>query len=681
MTLFSRREEDVVRAVIDAFRPADSPIPTTAAVDRALRFVNALDEQGSDRVAEIRRILGFLDLALALVDLKDRGAVRRRLTDLEQQAFPFSLLPESRGLARFAQRLAFLCLYASLGNDQRPTAALQTGYRVFEDRGGPPPAIPAEELLPAHLFVPDDQPIPGHEHDVVVIGSGSAGSVLVRRLVEDHGLDVALVEAGDYVPEGRDTNAPHARLRPLVHDEMENLLRYYRHGGLQLTEGVPMFVFQGQCLGGSSVVNNAVCFRAPDRVRDDWAQRFGIGWAASTNAALTQSFDRVAVDLGIRPADEVADALNPSGDFLRRGAAMLSGRPAATALRPCDVNIGHAARCLGCGYCNLTCGYLRKRTVLQAMLLQAAAAAARGQGRLTIYTGRVALGIEGSGSPFRATGVRTAGRRKRNGATGIVRGRKIVVAAGAIGSTGVLERTGEVAALGLPLGDHFSFNFGSPVHADFAAPVHAWKGLQIAHYFDRLDDGFVIETWFNPPATQALALPGWMDAMHGNLARYDHLACAAPLVGSTSRSSVDARGSRGERIHVKLGETDLARLKNGLRTVCEMFAQHTEPPQRLLLGTLDDWQCTPTDVAARIDRITSFQQIQIGTGHPQGGNSLSSNGQGVERKGVVDPAFRVHGTRGLFVVDASVFPTSLGVNPHWTIMAIADLAAPIVAGQ
>ena len=43
-------------------------------------------------------------------------------------------------------------------------------------------------------------------------------------------------------------------------------------------------------------------------------------------------------------------------------------------------------------------------------------------------------------------------------------------------------------------------------------------------------------------------------------------------------------------------------------------------------------------------------------------------------KGVVDPDFRVHGYRNLYVCDASVFPTSIGVNPQLTVMALADYA-------
>ena len=44
-------------------------------------------------------------------------------------------------------------------------------------------------------------------------------------------------------------------------------------------------------------------------------------------------------------------------------------------------------------------------------------------------------------------------------------------------------------------------------------------------------------------------------------------------------------------------------------------------------------------------------------------------------KGVVDPSFRVYGTLDLHVCDASVFPSSITVNPQLTVMALAAYAA------
>jgi choline dehydrogenase-like flavoprotein len=48
---------------------------------------------------------------------------------------------------------------------------------------------------------------------------------------------------------------------------------------------------------------------------------------------------------------------------------------------------------------------------------------------------------------------------------------------------------------------------------------------------------------------------------------------------------------------------------------------------------------------------------------------------------VVDPEFRVHGTEDLYVVDSSVFPTNLGVNPQHTIMAMSRLASERLAAR
>lgn len=346
----------------------------------------------------------------------------------------------------------------------------------------------------------------------------------------------------------------------------------------------------------------------------------------------------------------------------------------------CQVNLTHDPKCLGCGYCNLTCGWLRKRSVLQTMLPAAWESAGRGNGKLSVYTGRKALRVSGTvqNGEFRADGVIVRARDHPLKGHGRIRAQKVVMSAGAVASSGVLLRTTELITLGLPIGQGFGFNFGSPVHADYADPIRAFDGLQIAHYYQPDDpNGFVIETWFNPPATQSLALPGWMDDLQGNISRYQYYACAAPLVGSTTRSRVTTSGEE-EAIQIDLGKPDRDRIKAGLQKTCEFFFNSTPPPSRALFGTLNDWELRKDTYRDRIDRIMQIEELQIGTGHPQGGNCLGAT-PGPAGPAVVNIDFRVHKTTGLYACDASVFPTTLGVNPHWTVMALADLAAPLIA--
>jgi choline dehydrogenase-like flavoprotein len=681
MTSLPKPTRDLIRTVVRAFCPENAVLPPEAIAARGVRFLEDLSANGSEGMDRIQQLLNFLNLALALVNRKDRKAVRRRLTDLERGKGLAGVAPDiARGLARFAQRLAVFLTYATLDDAHRPVMARQLGYDVFPlRRPGPAPEVRDEDFLPAEMWVRPEDPVPDHVYDVAIIGSGSGGAVVARRLIEQHALDVAVIEAGDYLPESWTPLPPTGQPRPLPWDEVENLLRFYKNGGLQLTGGdASMFIFQGQCLGGSSVVNNAVCFEMPTELRKTWERDFGLPWVGPE---LQAAYARIALELGIGPATHLVKPgfLNPTGRFFGTGA---DGSSCGAELTPCEVNLSREPACEGCGYCNLVCAFLRKNSVLQTMLPAAWRSAAAGWGKLAVLTGRRAVAIEGTLKKKRFQAQSIALRRRTGGPREILRARKIVVAAGAIASSGLLLRSDGLNDLGLPLGERFSFNFGSPVHADFGAEVRAYDGLQIAHYVQPpAGEGFVLETWFNPPATQSLALPGWMDELQENLDRYLHLACAAPLVGSTAKSRITARLlAEGEDIQVRLDpKVDLPRLKAGLLRTCELFFAANPAPQRVLLGRLDDWEVSRRNYAERIRKITKFSQIQIGTGHPQGGNCLAAKSGVRKGPGVVAPDFRVHGADNVFVADASIFPTSLGVNPHWTVMALADLAAGSVA--
>jgi choline dehydrogenase-like flavoprotein len=70
-------------------------------------------------------------------------------------------------------------------------------------------------------------------------------------------------------------------------------------------------------------------------------------------------------------------------------------------------------------------------------------------------------------------------------------------------------------------------------------------------------------------------------------------------------------------------------------------------------------------------RGAGLGQLLVASVHPQGGNRMGEN----PANSVVNSSFQTHEIPNLYVCDASVFPTSIGVNPQLTVMALATIAA------
>ena len=94
------------------------------------------------------------------------------------------------------------------------------------------------------------------EHcDVCVIGSGAAGAILAKKL-SDAGRSVVLLEKGGYF-EGEDMNQRDEDMMPLL----------WKNSGFNFTDDIRIAIAQGSCLGGSTVINDAVCFPIPEITR------------------------------------------------------------------------------------------------------------------------------------------------------------------------------------------------------------------------------------------------------------------------------------------------------------------------------------------------------------------------------------------------------------------------------
>jgi hypothetical protein len=101
--------------------------------------------------------------------------------------------------------------------------------------------------------------------DFVVVGTGPGGAVVARELAERGRSVVALEQGPFYRPEDHEPHALHC-LRDLFAEQ-----------GLRHTRGnTPVRTFQAHALGGTSLVNSAICWRAPQSVFDGWREHYGI---------------------------------------------------------------------------------------------------------------------------------------------------------------------------------------------------------------------------------------------------------------------------------------------------------------------------------------------------------------------------------------------------------------------
>jgi choline dehydrogenase-like flavoprotein len=148
-----------------------------------------------------------------------------------------------------------------------------------------------------------------------------------------------------------------------------------------------------------------------------------------------------------------------------------------------------------------------------------------------------------------------------------------------------------------------------------------------------------------------------------------HLAQFGVMVSDTSRGEVRPLPGGGTRIRYDLNAQDTARFQRGLEALAEIYwaagARELFVPVGGVLR-LRDGDSGPL----RSQRLRA-RDLDLMAFHPLGTARAGAD----PRRAVLDGDLRLHGLAGLHVADASAVPTSLGVNPQITIMALATRLA------
>ncbi|MBI2964368.1 MAG: GMC family oxidoreductase [Deltaproteobacteria bacterium] len=470
--------------------------------------------------------------------------------------------------------------------------------------------------------------------DVLVVGSGAGGAVAACLLAEA-GLDVLMLEEGSL-----------HRTESFSTDVLAMMRALYRDLGGSMILGRPPIVFaEGRCVGGSTVINGGMYWRTPPRILERWEREDGLPEIGPR--AMETAF--AEVEREANPETQADDTLGVHHRLFADAARALGWHPRE--------NLRNMRRCAGLNNCAFGCPTGAKQSTLVTWVPRALRAGARLSA--DAYVDRVLF--EGG----RAVGV----RGRYLGADGRPSDRfsahapMVVLAAGARHTAGILKRSRLRAR---PIGRHLTVHPNAKVVGIFDQTIRPWWGAHQAHQIhDFLDDGILIGYAVPPPGLLAAALPGLGERSAELMALYDHMFPVGCLIEDTSSGRVVLGLDRQPQMLYSLSRRDTATAHEGVAKVCELL--FAAGARRCLLPFADLAEIGSPDEIRRIRaRPPDPRGLELMTVHIMGSARMAAD----PRRGATDPFGRVFDVAGLYVADASLFPSPIGVNPQETIMAL-----------
>ncbi|BBH68244.1 GMC oxidoreductase [Actinoplanes sp. OR16] len=489
------------------------------------------------------------------------------------------------------------------------------------------------------------------EADAVVIGSGAGGGLIAGRLAAS-GKRVIIVEAGRY-----STEADFDQL------ELAAYQRSYWRGGPTPTGDGNITLMAGAGLGGGTVINWTNCIRTKDHVRQQWADEHGLTDVATPE--FDKHLDAVWREMSV---NDRCSEFNKIHEAMQRGAEKL-GWSFATVHRNWDEK-RHDAAIAG------HLGFGDRSGAKQSTLKVYIEPAVRDHGAQVIDNCRVDRILTENG---RATGIiGTAGS-----AAVIVRAPIVVLAAGALESPGVLLRSG----IGGPaVGDYLRLHPCTVTMGDYGTDMRGWWGAPQAgliNEFAAVEDGygFLMESVQYTTALAAGSIPFISPEQHKEaMATFRNNGSYIGLIRDRGHGRVTLDESGNTVAFYEL--TDELDVRNARRAIeAEIRLHHAAGARRIQLfahglaaweqgDDLEDYIARATSVPLRAGGATLFAAHQMGSCR-MGADPATS---------VADPRGELHDTPGVWIGDASAFPTPSGTNPMITVMALASRTAENILG-
>ncbi len=528
--------------------------------------------------------------------------------------------------------------------------------------------------------------------DYVIIGAGSAGSVLANRLSEDPAVSVCVLEAGpaDWHPY---IHLPAGFIKTFYNKSINWC--YSQEPG-QYTAGRRIFSPRGKTLGGSSSINGHIYNRGQRSDFNTWAQIGNRGWGY---ADVLPYFKRLERRIGEgEDTYHGRDGALTVTDIDWRDPlceAFIAGAQSLGIPRNKDYN---GATQEGVSYA--------QRTIYKGRRISAATAflhPAMKRGNVTVRTHAHATAIMFEGK--RAVGVRYAKGGRGGEALEVRARREVILSGGSYNSPQLLQLSGvgpaallqahgiqvrhALAGVGEGLQDHYAPRSVARVKNTKTINERA-RGLNLAYEALKwattrrgilaLSPTLVYCFWHSGETAESSDLQltftpaSYMEGEQGKLENEPGMSVASWQQRPESRGHVRLRS--GDPFDAPLIQTNYLSAELDRRvTVAGM-----KLARRLLssapLSPYYDFEDFPGPGVTTDDEfLTAATQRAQTTFHP---GCTCRMGPASDPLAVVDDRLRVHGLEGLRVVDASIMPRMISANLNASTLMIADKASDMI---
>ncbi|KAK6387115.1 hypothetical protein LTS17_000381 [Exophiala oligosperma] len=524
--------------------------------------------------------------------------------------------------------------------------------------------------------------------DVVIVGSGCGAGVVASHLSRA-GLKCLILEKGYHFPSSHfPMSAPEAG---------EHLME---NGGMIAADDNNIVVLAGSTLGGGGTVNWSASLQPQYAVRKEWSDG---GLPHFLSSEFQDCLDTVCGRMGVSSTTDPATLANIEHNVANK--TLLEGaRRLGMAVEIVPQNT--AAKKHNCGYCSYGCPSTTKQGPANCWLPDAGVHGAE------FIEGAFVEEIIFSqkGNRKVATGVKVlwTSRDRQTKRTLHVSAERVVLAAGTLNSPLVLLRSG----LKNPnIGANLHLHPTGQVWSVWPERTNPWEGsiLTVAvtehQNQDGANHGPKLETIFSTPAFGLLVLPSRVPAggasddvfdpaleFRVNAAKYGFSTgfisitrdadpgrvYIDPKDPERKRARITYVPSARDRGHILEGQIAAARVCFVMGAV-EIDTGHARVPRWVRPSSSssrpgekedeDERSFTEWLGVVRTTGLTVPDPYMLGSAHQMGTCRMSPSPQ----TGVVDAHGKVWGVDGgLYVADASVFPSASGVNPMITNMGIAE---------